>query len=63
MKRGIRKPEPDRTQKFFRIKEVAERWSMSEATIRRMIDRGELVATRFGTSVRISIEELRRHEK
>lgn len=60
MKRGIRKTGVQ--QKFFTITNIAERWQLSLSTIRRMIDRGELKTTRFGNSVRISLEEVQRHE-
>jgi excisionase family DNA binding protein len=58
MERGIRKD----TQKFFRIAEVAKRWRVSESTIRRMVANKKLNVTWFGGSVRISIDEIRRHE-
>lgn len=62
MKRGVRKSGVQELRKFFRIPEVAERWNVSESTIRRMIDRDELAVTRFGNSVRIAIEEIKKHE-
>ena len=45
--------------KFFTIDEVAEMLSVSTRTVRRWIDRGELVAHRFGAAVRISEADLR----
>ena len=45
--------------KFFTIPEVAECVNVSTRTIRRWIDRGELVAHRFGTAVRIAEADLR----
>lgn len=60
MKRGIRKDTKER--KFYRIAEVAERWGVSNSTVRRMIASDKLKATWFGGSLRISIEEIQRHE-
>jgi len=63
MKRGIKKSGVCGLQKFFKVSEVSTRWGVSESTIRRMIERGELAITRFGNLVRISIEEIRKHEE
>ena len=65
---GTRASMPSRTDrrgraceaiKFFTIDEVAEMLSVSTRTVRRWIDRGELVAHRFGAAVRISEADLR----
>lgn len=61
MQRGIKKVDVQ-IRKFFSISEVAKRWGVSESTIRRMIDRGEIVTIRIGNSVRISIDEITKHE-
>jgi excisionase family DNA binding protein len=46
--------------RFFSIAYVAEALSVSDRTVRRWIDRGELVAHRFGGGlVRISDPDLR----
>jgi excisionase family DNA binding protein len=45
--------------KFFTIAEVAEKLSVSTRTVRRWIERGELVAHHFGAAVRISDADLR----
>ena len=45
--------------KFFTIDEVAEMLSVSTRTVRRWIDRGDLVAHRFSAAVRISEADLR----
>jgi excisionase family DNA binding protein len=47
------------TLKFFTIDEVTEMLSVSARTVRRWIDRGELVAHHFGAAVRISDADLR----
>lgn len=58
MKRGIRKVE----QSYYCIAEIAKRWRVSESTIRRMIKNNIIKVTWFGGSIRISIEEIHRHE-
>ena len=45
--------------KFFTIHEVAECLNVSTRTVRRWIERGELVAHRFGATVRIAEPDLR----
>ena len=40
---------------FFTAADLAERWSMSERHIRRLIGDGELPAHRFGKAVRVSL--------
>ena len=49
----------DNKIKFFTISEVAECVSVSTRTARRWIERGELVAHRFGATVRIAETDLR----
>jgi excisionase family DNA binding protein len=39
---------------FFTLAEVAKRLSVSGRTVRRWIERGELIAHRFGAAVRIA---------
>lgn len=43
-----------KTMTFCTIKTVAERLGVSTRTVRRWIERGELVAHRFGSAVRIA---------
>jgi excisionase family DNA binding protein len=62
MKRGVRKSDTYELRRYFRIPEVAKRWGVSESSIRRMIERGDLAVTRFGNSVRISLDEIRKQE-
>jgi excisionase family DNA binding protein len=44
---------------FFTIPEVAERLNVSTRTVRRWIMRGELIAYRLGSVVRIAESDLR----
>jgi excisionase family DNA binding protein len=46
------------TIQFFTIGEVAEMLRVSTRTVRRWIDRGQLVAHRFGGAVRIAERDL-----
>lgn len=43
---------------YFTISEIAKRLKISDRQVRRIIDRGDLSATHFGRSVRISLGEL-----
>ena len=45
--------------RFFSIAYVAEALSVSDRTVRRWIDRGELVVHRFGRGVRIAETDLK----
>ena len=45
--------------KFFTIAEVAERLGVATRTVRRWIDRSELVAHDFGRAVRIAESDLK----
>ena len=67
-RRGAGAPAPSRSNlrgrareaiKFFTIDEVAESLRVSTRTVRRWIDRGDLVAHHFGVAVRISDTDLR----
>jgi excisionase family DNA binding protein len=46
-------------EKFFTVEEVADFLNVCTRTVRRWIERGELVAHRFGTAVRIAESDLR----
>ena len=48
---------PD-THSFYTVRQVAERWQCSEKKVRRMIERGELIAHRLGSQLRISAADL-----
>jgi excisionase family DNA binding protein len=51
---------------FSTVRQLAERWQCSEKSVRRLIDRGELVAHRIAGQLRVShadrltFEKLRR---
>jgi excisionase family DNA binding protein len=50
-------PRPDSsglTQAFYSIGELAERYEVSERTVRRWVIAGDLVAHRFGHQLRVS---------
>jgi len=47
-----------KTMIFCTIKRVAEHLGVSTRTVRRWIERGELVAHRFGSAVRIADRDL-----
>lgn len=48
---------------YLSIANAARRQDVSQETIRRMIDRGELKAHKFGKSIRIKITDLDRASK
>lgn len=48
---------------FYTVRQIAERWQCSEKTVRRLIERGELVAHRLGGRHRISEADLVAHER
>jgi excisionase family DNA binding protein len=47
---------------FYTVAQLADRWAITERQVRRYIATGELIATRFGRSVRVSAEEVARFE-
>ena len=50
------------SDEFLSLSDVADRWGLSPRTVRRVVDRGELVATKLGGSVRIPVESLVQYE-
>jgi excisionase family DNA binding protein len=42
------------------VADVASRWRRSETSVRRLIRNGELVASRIGKDLRITVEEAER---
>ena len=52
------KPKP-KSKAFWTTRRVAEHLHVSQRTVHRWIDSGDLVAHRFGRSVRISDNDLR----
>lgn len=47
---------------YFTIDELADRWKLSQSTVRRKIKTGELVTVRIGRAVRIERTEIERIE-
>jgi excisionase family DNA binding protein len=47
---------------FLTVEQLADRWQVSERTVRRMIERGELRALRVGPQLRVPLEVLDRYE-
>ena len=48
---------------YYTVKQIAERWQCSEKTVRRLIERGDLIAHRLGGGHRISEADLMAHER
>ena len=49
--------------KYYSIKEVADKLSLAEVTIRKWITSGKIKSTKFGKAVRISEEEIIKLQK
>jgi excisionase family DNA binding protein len=47
---------------FYTVAQLATRWGISERQVHRYIASGQLIATRFGRSVRVSADEVARFE-
>ena len=54
----LRRPPQDDQNRFFTIRDVAERLEVATRTVRRWIKSGDLVAHRFGAAVRIAESDL-----
>jgi excisionase family DNA binding protein len=54
---------PLTTKRYYRVDEVARYFSVSDRTIYRLIDMGELKAVRLRVCIRISAEEIRNLEE
>ncbi len=54
---------PDSGPAFYTVAGVANRWECSEKHVRRLIQRKELVAHRFGNALRIGADDLDRYER
>jgi excisionase family DNA binding protein len=50
------------TLEWWTVRECASRWNVSEDTVIRMIDRGEVMARKFGRQWRIHNDEVERLE-
>lgn len=51
------------TSKYITVEQLAERWSVSQAHIRRLYLNGSLKTLRLGRVVRIPLKEIERLEK
>ncbi len=58
-----RTKEPSKTKAYHTVKDIAARWETCERSVRREINANNLVAHRFGRSVRISDDDLRIYER
>ena len=45
-------------RRYFSCREIAEHFGVSEKTVRRLIDCGEISSTRIGRSVRVDLKLL-----
>lgn len=52
-----------KSETFHSVKNIAERWDTCERSVRREIAAGNLVAHKFGRSIRISDEDLSVYER
>ena len=48
---------------FHTVAQVARRWDCSQKHVRRLIEKGDLVAHKFGNLQRVSDDDLRRYER
>ena len=51
------------TKRYFRVDEVARYFSVSDRTIYRLIDTGDIKAIRIRDCIRVSMEEIRAFEQ
>lgn len=50
-------------KRYYRVEEVAKYFTVSERTVYRLIDEGELKATKIRNCLRVSVEEIQRFEE
>jgi excisionase family DNA binding protein len=50
-------------QKFLTVRQLAKRWSISEAHAYRTIERGELPSMRVGQAIRVPLAAVESHER
>jgi len=50
-------------KRYYRVDEVAVYFAISARTVYRLLDEGDLQATRIRGCVRVSVEEIRRFEE
>lgn len=60
-KSGHKSPAP--LKHYYRLDEVAVYFGISERTVYRLLDEGDLQATRIRRCLRVSAEEIRRFEE
>ena len=58
-KSGRESPKP--LKRYYRLNEVAAYFDISERTVYRLLDEGDLQATRIRKCLRVSAEEIRRY--
>ena len=51
------------TKRYYRVDEVAHYFSVSDRTIYRLIDTGDIKAIRLRDCIRVSVEEIRELEE
>ena len=51
------------SETFDTTKSLAERWQVSERTVRRLIEKGDIKAHRIGDQIRISQEDRDAYER
>lgn len=49
-------------KRYYRVEEVAKYFTVSERSVYRLLDEGELKATKIRNCLRVSAEELQRFE-
>ena len=53
--------QPPPLKRYYRMEEVAAYFDISERTVYRLLDEGDLQATRIRKCLRVSAEEIRRY--
>lgn len=51
------------TAPFYKVREVSKRWGCTDKHVRREIERGKLIAHKFGGLVRISHADCETYER
>jgi len=54
---------PSSLKHYYRLDEVAVYFGISERTVYRLLDEGDLQPTRIRRCLRVSVEEIRRYEE
>jgi excisionase family DNA binding protein len=53
---------PTETSPLLSVRKVAQRWGISERTVRRIIETGDLPVHRIGGQIRCSPEDIKAYE-